>query len=150
MIKKILSILVVLITLSACGNVFSLEEKYYFNSDLIEIENLDTLNKLEEDKESFVVFVYMPNCSTCASFKPIVEEFINMNELTFYSISTDLIFDNDNSIMKKIEYAPSILIYKKGKVKAYLDANADKDVDKYEKLECFSDWFMKYVEIKVR
>lgn len=150
--KKLLTILLSVLLLSACSNnVFSLEDKYYFNEDLIEIESLDEVEELVNNKESFALFVYMPGCTSCAAFKPVLNTFLKQNEMTFYQISTSVIgSDKDNSIMESIEYAPSVLLYNHGKVIAYLDAMKDEDLKYYKTSQAFTKWFTDYCEIKIQ
>ncbi len=44
-----------------------------------------------------------------------------------------------------IKYAPSIIIIKNKEIIAYLDANDDKDLNKYQKLEEFESWMDNYI-----
>ena len=46
---------------------------------------------------------------------------------------------------KKIKYAPSVLVVNKGKIIAYLDANSDDDLEKYQDVNKFEDWISKYI-----
>lgn len=149
--KKILVLLSLLLILCSCKETpFSLDDEYYFNEGLIEIESLDEIAKMVDEEKSFALFVYMPGCTSCAAFKPVVESFLNKNEMTFYEISAEVIGqDKDNSIMKAIEYAPSVLLYNKGKVIASLDAMSDDDLKYYKTTAGFTEWFISYCEIKI-
>ena len=71
--KKLLLIIALMLLLVGCGSKekFYLEDNYYGDNKLIEINNED-LKKLEEDKKDFVLFVYLPGCSSCASWVPAV------------------------------------------------------------------------------
>lgn len=68
---------------------------------------------------------------------------MNKYEIRFLSIP----FENfkNTSFYNKVKYAPSIIIVKKGKVIAYLDANSDDDLRKYQDVDKFSEWIKKYI-----
>ena len=48
----------------------------------------------------------------------------------------------------KVKYAPSIIIIKQGKIVSYLDANKDKDLQKYQDVHEFENWINKYINTK--
>ena len=50
--------------------------------------------------------------------------------------------------VKKVKYAPSVLIINKNKVIAYLDADKDEDVNKYQDIEEFTNWVKEYIYLK--
>jgi len=139
--------------LVGCSNksgVFSLDDEYYGNGELVEIESLDELNQMVEDKVSFALFVYMPGCTSCAAFKPVLKSFVSKNEVTVLEISSAVIGDDrENSVMTTIEYAPSVILYDKGKPVAALDAMSDDDAVYYKTVEAFSRWWTKYCELKI-
>ncbi|MDD4027892.1 MAG: thioredoxin domain-containing protein [Bacilli bacterium] len=124
---------------------FYLNEQYYENNTLINI-NSDELIKLEETKQSFVVFVYDPLCSTSYELNNHVIEFINKYKISFYKV----IFSNikDTKINKSIKYCPSIVIYKDGKIISYLDAASNKDIIYYESSENLKMWLNKYIYVE--
>ena len=154
-IKRILIIilsiiLVILIALLILNSKkikpIDIDSEYYENNELIEIDK-EELEQLEKDKKSFVVFVYLPGCTSCAAFSEVLEEFQSKNNITIYKIQ---IKDaKETSIGKKVKYAPSFIVYKEGKIVAYLDATKDKDKPYYESNEKFTEWFIKYVNLWV-
>ena len=48
-------------------------------------------------------------------------------------------------LYKKVKYAPSVIIVKKQKIIAYLDAEKDEDMDKYQDEKEFEKWLKKYI-----
>ncbi len=124
---------------------FYLNDEYYGNSSLIEIDNAK-LKTLEENKTSFVVFVYLPYCNTSYDFNNNILEFLDTYKMGFYKV----LFSNikDTSIASYVKYCPSVVIYHNGKIVAYLDAGSDKDTTYYESAESFKKWFAKYVSLK--
>lgn len=124
---------------------FYLEKDYYSFSDMKEIK-IDELNSLINKKESFVVFVYQPMCVTSSDFENILFEFLKDNQIIFYKIAFSDI-DNTN-IGKSVKYYPSFLIYNKGKLVDFLEANKDEDIDYYTSKDGFQKWFSKYVKLR--
>lgn len=123
-----------------------LEEKYYVNGALIQITK-DEFEKIEQNKESFILFVHIPGvCQVSLPFAPIVEEFIQKNDITIYSIP---FYDiTKTSIEDYVKYSPSVLIYKDGKVVEYLDSTKKEHLEYYKSLESFTEWIKQYVKLK--
>ena len=46
-----------------------------------------------------------------------------------------------------VKYAPSVLIVENNKIIAYLDANKDDDLEKYQDVNKFKDWINNYINI---
>lgn len=145
-------ILLPILLLSSCKTTlpFNLEEKYYTqeNKGLIEITDLTTFEALEEKKESFAIYIYLPGCLTCASFKPILDEFLNQNNLQIYSISYLTIKNKENTLKENIKYTPSVALFYKGKIETYLDATSNEHIEYYKSLDGFTSWFTTYIELK--
>lgn len=142
--KNILLIIALMILLVGCGSKekFYLEDNYYEDNKIIEISN-DDLKKMEEDKKDFVLFVFLPGCSSCAEFKTVLEDFLNNNNISINSIS---ILDSEGtSVEKKVKFAPSFLVYKDGKVIDYLDSNSNEDTPYFKDANNFKKWLENYV-----
>lgn len=142
--KNLLLIVAIMLLLVGCGSKekFYLEDSYYGDNKLIEINN-DDLKKLEEDKKDFVLFVYLPGCSSCAEFKTVLEDFLTENNININYIS---ILDTDGtSVENKVKFAPSFMVYKDGKVVDLLDSNSDEDLSYFKSAESFKNWLEKYI-----
>lgn len=124
---------------------FFLENKYYGFNSINEIKK-DDLNKLMDDKESFAVFVYQPMCITSSDFEAVLNNFLEENQISVYKIAYSRIKDTD--IGKSVKYYPSFIIYNKGEMVDFLEANKDEDVDYYISKDGFEKWFTKYVKLK--
>ena len=84
--KKILLVILILVSLTACKQEkFYLEDKYYESNNLIE-PNVEEVNNLFKNKESFAAFVYTPGCVSCAEFEKVTNEFRNNYNIVFYHI----------------------------------------------------------------
>jgi hypothetical protein len=138
-------IIFLLITKSQQAQQFYLNDEYYGNSSLIEIDS-EKLKTLEKDKKTFVVFVYQPLCSTSYDLNNYVTEFLDTYKMGFYKILFSSI--KDTSIVDYVKYCPSVVIYRNGKIIAYLDADSDKDAVYYESVENLKKWLTKYVLLR--
>lgn len=141
--KKILCILLIVILLSGCTKEkFSLEDKYYNNSNFSEIDK-EKLKELEDNSESFLVMVYTTGCFSCMDFEKVLTEFTKENNLTIFRININDI--EGTKIEDKVKYTPSLAIYKKGNLYKYLDANSDKDTEYYKSTSSLKKWLDKYI-----
>lgn len=144
-------ILVLIITIIAIllpnksEKTFYLEDNYYGANNMIEIK-IDELNKLIDKKESFAIFIYQPMCVTSSNFENILSDFLKDNQISIYKIAFSNIKNSD--IGKSIKYYPSFIIYNKGEMIDFLEADKDEDVDYYSSEERFESWFTRYVKLK--
>lgn len=121
---------------------FYLEDKYYNESKFIEGDS-NTINKLQEDKESYILFTYLPYCTFEIPCDEVFKEFMDKYSISFYFIPFDEI--KKSSLKETIKYAPSVVIINKGKVISYLSADKDSDYNKYQSVEEFEKWISKYI-----
>ena len=149
---KVLILFLLLALCIACGKKepakiepFDLKDEYYEEGNISEIA-LEDLQDLIENKESFVVSVYLPGCSSCAAFREVLDEFIKDNKLLIYS--SQIKDAKQTEIGDKIKYAPSFVVFKEGKVVAYLDAESNDDKSVYETVDNFKTWLTKYINLK--
>ena len=141
--KRLIVIVIILIMfVTGCSTTFSLEEKYYSESNLVEIDP-SKFKTLLEDKESFGIFIYDASCISSSEFNKVLLEFSNKYKIYLYKIS----FQNmkETSLSEKVKFCPSFAIYKNGKLIDYLDASSDEDTDIYKSVDNFSNWFFGYV-----
>lgn len=149
--KKYLSailIICLMITCVACNKKvepFDLKDEYYKESKIIDLDKKE-LEQMIDDKESFVVYIYLPGCSSCAEFKEVLEEFQKDNKLVIYS--TQIKIAHEIGLKEKIPYAPSFAVYKEGELISYLDAMSDDDLGYYKTSEQFKEWLTKYINLK--
>ncbi len=144
--KKLFLLIALLLLVVGCGD--KKLEKFYFEDDLYtkgEITDitLDEFKNLENDKKNFGVFVYLPGCTSCAEFSEVLNEFIKDNKINFYTIS--ILDVSDTSITETIKYAPSMILYKEGKVVSYLDATSNDDKPALTNIDSFKSWIEEYV-----
>lgn len=154
MAKKILACFLILASLASLITIiyltktpkkFYLENTYYKSPAMEEIK-FDELNNLTKEKKSFAVFIYQPMCVTSSKFETILNDFLKENNISIYKLAYSNI--KDTTLGKTIKYYPSFIIYHKGKIVDYLEADKDKDVAAYTTKDGFKEWFTKYVKLK--
>ena len=147
LILFILSILIIVFMIINKNNnkTFYLETKYYGTNSMVEIKEKE-LNKLINNKESFAVFIYQPMCVTSSDFENILSNYLKDKKISIYKIAFSNI--KDTKLGKKIKYYPSFVIYNKGKMVDFLEADKDEDINYYTSKKGFESWFTKYVKLK--
>jgi len=124
-------------------NAFYLEEELYDANSNYEDISLSKLNKLIDNKKSFVIFTYTSFCPFQTPSDQIFKAVFKDNKMKLYAIGYDKLVDTN--IVDTIKYAPSVVIFKEGEIVAYLDANSDEDYDRYQKEDAFEKWLSKYI-----
>ena len=91
------------------------------------------------------MFVYNPGacCTSTVNFDSFFIDFVKTEKIDFFTISFNEI--DKTSIAKHVKYYPTVVIFNKGKITAYLDAESDNDLYYYESIAGFKEWFSKYV-----
>ena len=140
----VVAAIVVFLIFQNQSKIFSLESKYYNTGEKIEI-NISELEELISDKESFVVFVSQDMCLASSNFEVVINDFLEEYPITIYEINYSELKESD--LGDFLEYYPSFVIYKNGKMVDFLDANADEDTDYYKTKEGFKNWFTQYVNL---
>lgn len=125
-------------------------QKEVIKSDkVIDVASLEEFNSLIDEKKTFLLYVYLPGCVSCASFKPVVKEFIDSNNINMYQMNYQIIKDTGNIINKSISYTPSIFIFQEGKLLAYLDPQKEEDKNTYKNVENLSTWINEYIDVEI-
>ena len=143
--KKFLLLVDMVLLLVGCkGEKFYLEKDLYENGTITNISNKE-LKKLEKEKENFAVFVYLPGCSSCEEFRGVLEEFVEKQNIEIYSLS---ILTADGTEAEKVEFAPSLIIYKEGKAVDMLDSASDKDLPYFKSVDALKEWLEEYIYLE--
>lgn len=147
--KSIFFLPILLVSCQSNTYPFRFEDKYYTteNKGFIDIDDISIIDNLENSKESFGVYIYLPGCLTCNKFKPILTNFLEINNLQIYSISYTDVKKTKNTLHSNIEYTPSVALFNKGELVTYLDALSNEHIKYYESLDDFTNWFTTYVDI---
>lgn len=141
--KNLLVLIILVLMLVGCGNKkFYLDDEYYEKGVITDI-TLDEINKLEKDEKSFMVFVYLPGCTSCAEFRSVLNKYIETHKLEFFTISINDI--SGTEIRKRVEFAPSLVLFNKGKIVDALDATSDEDKPALTSEEGLTKWLEQYI-----
>lgn len=122
-----------------------LTKKYYENKEqaFLQVDEQE-IKKLKD--ETFILYTFNSFCKFPIPCDSIFEQFMKDNNITIVSIPYDKYKLTD--YVKKVKYAPSILIINKNKVIAYLDADKDEDANKYQDIKEFTNWVKEYIYLK--
>ena len=144
--KKI--IMIVLLCVLVCGCSKNKIERVYLDDSYYSDEGFITSSKEEVDslEGNFILYTYNNYCKFPVSCEDIFEEFMDEYKIRF--VSLPYVDFKETSYYKTVKYAPSIIIIEDKKVVAYLDADSDEDVDKYQKVDQLKEWLEKYVYLE--
>ena len=161
--KKILiTILIVLVLIGIITSIIIIrnnkitygKEAFYLDSELYNTNenykeiDLSTFNKLQKEKKSFVVFTYASFCPFKIPSDKIFKSVFEKNKMKLYAIGYDKL--KGDEITKTVNYAPSVMIFKDGKIVTYLDAESDEDFPRYQDKKAFRDWLAKYIYLSLK
>ena len=140
-----------IILLSGCTNKINQndgKERIYLNKEYYNKGEFIKVNSKELDSldGSFVIFTHNSFCSMGVPCEDIFKSFMEKYKIDFIKIEFDLF--KESKYYEFVKYAPSIIIVKNGKVVAYLDANSDDDIDKYQDTSKFEKWIDNYIYFK--
>ncbi len=141
--KKI-TIIIICLFLSACTNSskFSIEKEYYKESKFIDVTSED-IKELKDNKKSFIVFTYNNYCMLEIPCDEIFKKVMNKYNISFLYLPYEEM--KNTFIYGEVKLAPSVILIKEGKIVAYLDAESDKDLLKYQDTEEFEKWLTSYI-----
>lgn len=151
-IKKIIMVIVfiILIPLSLLfitnltKQKITLESKYYNTGKFINI-NSANLNELLNNKENFILFTYNNFCTFKVSCDEIFNESIKELNITILKIPFDEFKTTD--LYNEVNYAPSVILIKEGKIIKYLNPEKNEDLPKYQDKKEFISWIKEYINI---
>lgn len=141
---KKFTIIIICLFLSACTNSskFSIEKEYYKESKYIDV-NSEDIKKLKENKKSFIVFTYNNYCMLEIPCDEIFKKVMNKYNISFLYLPYEEM--KNTFIYDEVKLAPSVILIKEGKIVAYLDAESDEDLLKYQDTEEFEKWLTSYI-----
>ncbi len=147
--KYIKALILCLIVIIITGCSFTkiekvyLSDEFYNKGEFIQIKSEDIENY--KDK-TYVLFTYNNFCSLPIPCDGIFQEFMSNNKIDFLSITFEEFKDTD--FYKEVKYAPSVMIIKNNNIVAYLDADKDSDIEKYQNVDKFKEWISNYIYLE--
>ena len=149
-IKKIVLFLIVLVMVVGCESSKNnnqadtriyLSSKYYNNGGHYLDIRSDNLLELEND--NYILYTYNPYCTFEIPCDEIFKVFMNKYQISFLSMPFSEF--KKTKFYENIKYGPTVVIVQKGNIVAYLDANSNFDLDKYQNSNTFEKWIKKYI-----
>ena len=139
--KKTVLFIITLLLITGCGKEgkVRLSSKYYNEGNYIAVKTLDGLGK-----DSYVLYTYNNYCSFKISCETIFKQYMEKHKIDFVSMPFE--YFKQTKYYGKVKFGPSVIVIKEGKIIAYLDADKDEDLEKYQDLEKFETWISQYIE----
>lgn len=136
-VSAIVLIGIVILILCLCNRNFYLNEKYYKEGIINDIL-YDDLKQIEKNKESFILYTYNDYCTLQIPCGDIFKQAAVDNNITILSIRYEEF--KKSSYHNTVKFAPSVIIFKEGKIVSYLDSEKDEDFNKYQDVQEFTKW----------
>ena len=101
---------------------------------------------LIKKKKSFVIFVDQSGCDGADRLRKFSSDYFSENGVKIYKMMfADL---KETTLHEKVKYYPSLVVIRKGNVRAFLRADSDEDADAFNQYGSFIDWVNKHVFLK--
>ena len=140
--KRVVLLIITLLLITGCKEKqiekFYLNNKYYNEGKFITINNIDNLKK-----DTYILYTYNNYCTFKKPCEEVFKEYMEKYKIDFYKMPFDQF--KKTTLYTKVRYAPSIILVKEGKIVEYLDANSNKDLEKYQDTKKFEEWINKYI-----
>ncbi len=138
-VKSLLSLLTIF--LIGCSPTtfekINLESVYYDSGEFYDFQLAEEFNQLIEDKESFALYVYLPTCVACQSFKPHLDTFVGEYQIYFYTLNAAIV---DYTILADtVRYVPSVVLIDEGQPRYHVDPTIEEKP--FTSDTAFADWF---------
>ena len=108
----------------------------------------EELQQKMDAKETFALSVYLPGCSACAKFAPVVKEASDTGRADFYAISLSEAGIEKTFLKEKVKYTPAVAVIREGEPIAVLDAGKDEDIPRFENADALLEWIGTYIDLK--
>lgn len=126
---------------SASSGKVKLDAEYYGTSGSTSIKK-EQYEQMIKDKKSFIVASSASLCNS--NILDYIDTFSDEEKVSFVSINWAELKGTNATEM--IKFPPTIFIVEKGDIRAYLDSDAEKDVEKYNDYEVFKAWMGENVD----
>lgn len=150
MFKKGLLILLSFILLMGCtkkeeldANKVTLDSNFYNKGEFIDIKSEYLIN---ENPNNYILFVYNSYCILKIPCEDIFKEYMKKEKIDFLSMNIDEY--KKTNLYETVKYAPTIIVVQNKKIVAYLDAESNEDLNKYQDVNEFEFWIDKYINVK--
>lgn len=115
-----------------------LSSEYYSESPKMIDLDAAGFEKLISEKKSFVIFVDQKGCTTADRLREYIKKYISEKKIDAYKMMFPEV--KESSLHEYVKYYPSVVVVGNGKIRTYLRADSDDDVDEYNDYEVFKNW----------
>lgn len=145
--RKILSVIAILFIVIIAGfcsyyiffHSFKLSPEFYDNDTTsLRTVSYNQLRSLRTERKTFIVLAAQEDCRTADDLRKNLQEIVQQYGLVIFETTpTNL---EESGIADDVRFYPSLLIFRDGKLKDYLDANDPADVDAYTTRDGLEQW----------
>lgn len=121
-----------------------IDSEYYVDSpSFMEISG-EEYGGLVNEKKSFLLFVDQNGCDVADRLRNYISDYAQEKGISVYRMMfQDL---KNTSLYEKVKYYPSVVIFDRGRVKDFLEADNDEDAEMYSDYSAFVNWLKNRVE----
>lgn len=159
--KKIVALILMLVGLVGCSGKKDIKVKLDYEEMPSAVESSaflytkfkllsKELNSLEEydekinNKDSFLMFVYLESCYGCKLLAPAIKSYIDENPLVIYTMSYSVIEEKHDLYKQGVNTTPFLILVEDGKI-VYKELG-ELPEDKNEHVNWVENWMEKHVE----
>ena len=122
----------------------------YYCEDTCEGEFTELSKEDYEDlikkKKSLVIFVDQSGCDGADRLRKFSSDYFSESGVKIYKMMfADL---KETTLHEKVKYYPSLVVIRKGNVRAFLRADSDEDADAFNQYGSFIDWVNQHVLLR--
>ena len=126
-----------------------LDAEYYCEGtceeEFTELSKEDYKNLIKKNK-SFVIFVDQSGCDGADRLRQFSKDYFPESGVKIHKMMfADL---KETTLHEKVKYYPSLVVIRKGKVRAFLRADSDEDADAFNQYGSFIDWVNQHILLK--
>lgn len=118
-----------------------LDAEYYGTTGETAIDK-EEYERLLKQQKSFIVASAASVCSS--DILDFIDDFSENEKVAYYYMNWSNFLDSATG--DEIKYPPTVFIVSKGKIRAFLDSDSEKDVEKYNNYEDFAAWMKENIE----
>ena len=117
-----------------------LTSKYYNKGEYVEVTKDELSSK---ENETYLLFTYNNYCNLSVPCDQIFAKFMKKYNIDILSIPYEDF--KETLFYETVKFAPSILVINNSKIVAYLDAESDEDLIRYQDADEFEKWLNEYI-----
>ena len=117
-----------------------LTDDYYSKGEYVKVTKEELSSR---ENETYLLFTYNNYCNLSVPCDQIFAKFMKKYKIDVLSIPYEDF--KETAFYDTVKFAPSVLIIDKSKIVAYLDAEKDEDLSRYQDADEFEKWLNEYI-----